>query len=146
MKWIFLKKSNFKILHSAIGIVINVVMVQGHEYDVDNDAEGDGQLREGVKDQEGQYLRGLEPDIAAIPDAKDVNWFFEVLAKDLFVLRTFVIVIIYETTHTSWFTEKKQKYIFLICIASPHPTTHLVHPTTSNHHQWTNSPTPASYN
>ena len=82
-------------------------MIQGHEDDVDNDAEGDGQLREGVKDQEGQDLRGLEPDVAAIPDAKDVNWFFEVLAKDLFVLRTFVIVIIYETTHTSWFAEKK---------------------------------------
>ena len=82
--------------HSSVGIIINVVVVERHEDDVDDDTEGDGQLRERVEDQVGQDLAGLQPDVAAIPDAKDVDRLLEVFAEDLFVLRTLVVVVVDE--------------------------------------------------
>lgn len=87
--------------HSSVGIIINVVMVESHEYDVDNDAERDGQLREGIEDEEGQDLTGLQPDVAAIPDAEDVDGFFEVIAEDLLVLRALVVVVVHEAADVS---------------------------------------------
>lgn len=71
-------------------------MVERHEDDVDDDTERDGQLGERVEDQIGQDLAGLQPDVAAIPDAEDVDWLFEVLAEDLFVLGTLVVVVVHE--------------------------------------------------
>ncbi len=88
-------------LHSSVGIIINVVMVERHEDDVDNDTERDGQLREGIEDEEGEDLAGLQPDVAAIPDTKDVDWFFEVIAEDLLVLRALVVVIVHEAADVS---------------------------------------------
>ena len=38
------------------------VPVEAHEHDVDDDAEGDGQLDEGVEHDEGQHLADLGPD------------------------------------------------------------------------------------
>ena len=76
-------------------------MVERHENDVDNDAERDGQLREGIEDEEGQDLTGLQPDIAAIPYAEYINRFFKVIAEDLFVLRALVVVVVHEAADVS---------------------------------------------
>lgn len=95
------KVNNKSDSHSSVGIIINVVMVESHEYDVDNDAERDGQLREGIEDEEGQDLTGLQPDVAAIPDAEDVDGFFEVIAEDLLVLRALVVVVVHEAADVS---------------------------------------------
>ena len=69
-------------------------MVEGHEDDVDDDAERDEQLGEGIEHQVGPYLADLKPDVAAVPDAKHVDRLLEVLAEDLFVLGTLVVVVV----------------------------------------------------
>ena len=69
-------------------------MVEGHEDDVDDDAERDEQLGEGIEHQVGPYLADLKPDVAAVPDAKHVDRLLEVLAEDFFVLGTLVVVVV----------------------------------------------------
>ena len=44
-------------------------MVCSHEYDVDDDAEGDEELGEWIEDDVGEELTDLDPDGAAVPDA-----------------------------------------------------------------------------
>ena len=46
----------------VVVVVLDVVAVEAHEHDVDDDAEGDGQLDEGVEHDEGQHLADLGPD------------------------------------------------------------------------------------
>ena len=42
--------------HSAVGVVFNVVVVERHEDDVDDDAQRDDELRERVEHDVGQQL------------------------------------------------------------------------------------------
>ena len=55
--------------HSANVVVLYVIMVCSHEYDVDDDAEGDEELGEWIEDDVGEELTDLDPDGAAVPDA-----------------------------------------------------------------------------
>jgi len=51
--WILIIFSNM-CLHS---VKLHAVVVQSHEDDVDHDAEGDEELREGVEHNDGEYLQ-----------------------------------------------------------------------------------------
>ena len=68
--------------HSVVVVVLQAVVVQRHEYDVDDDAEGDEELGEGVEHDEGQDLAHSDPQPAAVPDAGHVRAFHGVLSKD----------------------------------------------------------------
>jgi len=48
-------------------------MIQCHEQRIDDDAERDEKLYERIKDQQGHVLLKVEPELTAIPDAKDVD-------------------------------------------------------------------------
>ena len=52
--------------------MLDLIVVQGHEDDVDDDAERDEELGEGVKDEKGQNFADLYPDPAAVPNAGHV--------------------------------------------------------------------------
>jgi len=54
-------------------IFVHVVMIQCHEQRIDDDAECDEELYERIKDQQGHVLLKVEPELTAIPDAKDVD-------------------------------------------------------------------------
>lgn len=49
------------------------MMIQRHEERIDDDAERDEELYEWIKDQQGHVLLKLEPEPAAVPDAKYVD-------------------------------------------------------------------------
>ena len=67
-------------------------MVHGHEDDIDRDAEGDEELGEGVKDQDGQELTNPDPDPGAIPDAEHVDALLQVLDESALPLVLVVVV------------------------------------------------------
>ena len=81
-------------------------MVEGHEDDVDDDAERDEQLREGIKDQKSQDFADLQPDVAAVPYAEDVDGLLEVLAEDLLILWPLVVVVVDEAADVSRFADR----------------------------------------
>lgn len=58
---------------NSLHIFVHIVVVQRHEERIDDDAERDEELYERVKDQQGHVLLKLEPEPAAVPDAKDVD-------------------------------------------------------------------------
>lgn len=58
---------------NSLHIFVHIVMIQCHEERIDDDAERDEELYERVKDYQGHVLLKLEPEPAAVPDAKDVD-------------------------------------------------------------------------
>ena len=60
-------------LKDVVHCGIRVVVIQGHEGGVDDNAEGDEQIDEGVEHDKGEKFR--EPDIAitAVPHAHDLE-------------------------------------------------------------------------
>lgn len=58
---------------NSFHIFVHIVMIQRHEKRIDDDAEGDEELYEWIKDQQGHVFLKLEPEPAAVPDAKDVD-------------------------------------------------------------------------
>lgn len=49
------------------------MVIQRHEESIDDDAECDEEFYEWIKDQQGHVLLKLEPEPAAVPDAKQVD-------------------------------------------------------------------------
>lgn len=58
---------------NSLHIFVHIVVIQCHEERIDDDAERDEELYERVKDYQGHVLLKLEPEPAAVPDAKDVD-------------------------------------------------------------------------
>jgi len=78
-------------LHS---IVFQLVVVQGQEDDVHDDAEGDDDFGEGVENDEGHDLAEFDPQSGAVPDAQDVDHVLRVVPEHALEIRTFVVVVI----------------------------------------------------
>lgn len=81
-------------LHATLLVVLDPVVVHGEEGHVDNDAEGDEDLCERVKDEESQELADLDPHATAVPDAEDVDDVFEVLEANHLAIRSLVVVVV----------------------------------------------------
>lgn len=60
-------------LEHPIHLLVHVVVIQGHEERVDDDAECDEELDERIEDQQRHVLLELEPDPATIPNAKNID-------------------------------------------------------------------------
>lgn len=60
-------------LEHSIHLLVHVVVIQGHEERVDDDAECDEELDERIEDQQRHVLLELEPDPATIPNAKNID-------------------------------------------------------------------------
>ena len=69
-------------------------MVCSHEYDVDDDAEGDEELGEWIEDDVGEELTDLDPDGAAVPDAEHVGRVHALLNQHLLQLLALVLIIV----------------------------------------------------
>ena len=76
------------ILHS---VVLQEIMIHGEEEDVDDDAERDEQLSEGVKDDEGHDLADTDPAAAAVPYAEDVNHVLQIAKQGHLNKRRFLL-------------------------------------------------------
>ena len=74
--------------------MFNDIMVQAHEDDIDNNAEGNEELCESIKDQHGQDLCDLEPDVGAVPDAEDVDNILQVLQGNHLAVWTLVFIVV----------------------------------------------------
>ena len=74
--------------------VLDLVMIQSHKDDIDGDTESDKQLREGVKNDDGEKLREADPDAGAVPHAEDASQLFGVLQGDGLELGAFVLVVV----------------------------------------------------
>ena len=75
-------------------VVLDEVMVERHEDDVDDDAERDGELCEGVEDDEREELADPDPQPAAVPDAAHVDALDDLLGHDVFALGALVLVVV----------------------------------------------------
>ena len=69
-------------------------MVERHEYDVDDDAECDGELREGIEDDEREELADPNPQPTAVPHAAHVDALDDLLGHDVLALGTLVLVVV----------------------------------------------------
>ena len=62
-----------------------MILVQGHEYDIDNNTQGDEEFGERIKNQESKDLTDLDPNVRTIPEAKHVTDTHDVaLFKEMF--------------------------------------------------------------
>ena len=84
--------------HPAVVVILDDVMVRSHEEDVDRNADGDEELGEGVKHEDGQQLREPHPDGRAVPDAQDADHLLQVADTHILELGTLVIAVIDEAT------------------------------------------------
>ena len=78
-------------LHS---IIFHVIGVESHEGDIDDGADSDEELGEGVEDKVGEDLGTLDPDSGAIPDAKKVTTSFQTIHHNVFDFWPLVIFIL----------------------------------------------------
>ena len=69
-------------------------MVERHEYDIDDDAECDGELGEGVEDDEGEEFADPDPEPTTVPNAADVDALDDLLCNDILALRALVLVVV----------------------------------------------------
>ena len=69
-------------------------MVERHEYDVDDDAERDGELREGVEHDEREEFADPNPQPTAVPHAADVDALDDLLGDDVLALGALIFVIV----------------------------------------------------
>ena len=70
------------------------MVVQGHEGGVDDDAEGDEELGEGVEDKIGEDLSTLDPDSGAIPDAEKVTTSLQTIRHNVFHFWPLVVLVL----------------------------------------------------
>lgn len=66
-------------LEEVLEAAVHAVVVHGHEERVDDDAEGDEQLHEGIKHQQLHQLGKLFPGPATVPYTEQVNAFQQIL-------------------------------------------------------------------
>ena len=78
-------------LHS---IIFHVIRVKGHEHDVDDGADGDEEISEGVEDEIGEDLGAPDPDAGAIPDAKKVATSLQTIHHNVFHFWPLVIFVL----------------------------------------------------
>ena len=71
-------------LKSGVHGGVHVVVVQGHEGRVHDDAQGDEQVDEGVKDDDGEELREADVAGAAVPHAHHIHALDAEVADSLF--------------------------------------------------------------
>ncbi len=90
-------------LHSAVEVVLYAVLVQGHEDDVDDDAERDKELRERIEDDKGKDLADLDPQPATVPDAPDLCALDHVLQEDVLELRALLVIVVDERAEVGGF-------------------------------------------
>jgi len=84
--------SNFEcILHD--GILIQSVVVHGHEERVNPNGERNGEFRKGIKDDEGDALLDEVPREPPVPDTENVNAAETSLNQFLFQLIPFLLLI-----------------------------------------------------
>lgn len=83
-----------------------VVLIEGHEDDIDDNAEGDEEFGERVEDDEGETFADLDPNGTTVPNAHDVDGLGQPLAEDVLEFRAFiVIVVVYEPAQVSGFAQ-----------------------------------------
>ena len=69
-------------------------MVERHEYDVDDDAECDGELRERVEHDEREEFADPNPQPTAVPHAAHVDALDDLLGHDVLDLGTLILVVV----------------------------------------------------
>lgn len=60
-------------LEHPVHLFVHVVVIQGHEERVDNDAKCDEELDKRIEDHHGDVLLELKPDPTTIPNAKYID-------------------------------------------------------------------------
>ena len=78
-------------LHS---IIFHVIGIESHEGNVDDSADSDEELGEGVEDQVGEDLGTLDPDSRAIPDAEKVTTSFQTIHQNVFHFWPLVVLVL----------------------------------------------------
>ena len=78
-------------LHS---IIFHVIGIESHECNVDDSADGDEELGEGVEDKIGEDLGAPDPHPGAIPDAKKVATSLQTIHHNVFHFWPLVIFVL----------------------------------------------------
>ena len=78
-------------LHS---IIFHVIGIESHECNVDDSADSDEELGEGVEDKIGEDLSTLDPDSGAIPDAEKVTTSFQTIHQNVFHFWPLVVLVL----------------------------------------------------
>ena len=78
---------------SSHSVVINVVLVQAHEYNVHRDTQSYEELHEGIKDNEGQDFGYFDPSSAAVPHTENLAALEEIALQNILQLRTLVVIV-----------------------------------------------------
>ena len=50
-----------------------MILIQGHEDDIDNNTQGNEEFGEGIENQESKDFTDLDPDVGTVPEAKQVQ-------------------------------------------------------------------------
>lgn len=79
-------------LECLIHIFVHIVVIERHEQRVHDDTQGDEQLHERIKHQQGDVLLKLQPQPTAVPHTEEIYGLHSKLEEPLFERRSILIV------------------------------------------------------
>ena len=75
-------------------VVFNIIMVHGHEEDVDHDTEGDKELSKGVEHNDRQDLGCPDPEPTTVPYTHHIRSLFNAIKNNIFHFGTLIVIIL----------------------------------------------------
>ena len=100
-------------LHS---IIFHVIGIESHESNVDDSADSDEELGEGVEDKIGEDLSTLDPDSGAIPDAEKVATSFQTIHHNVFDFWSLIVLVLRITFSERQILQKKQDFYLVLIV------------------------------